>query len=311
MRLLTAAFSGQSSSSTRKVNRPSHSPSGEPKAHQIPNLVLPCSGAHGSEVGVRRALPSTYLPYLRYASETSEKLTRNSLNNSLGRSVFESLSTEQSVTALTCWPSSRGSSPSQLSTVRWIVHHQNLLCELSIPRLGRSLCHKSHFKRHTRVQGAGKSTSIVCPALPCTSAVMNAALRQLPRAVGFAATRRSGTVFNCTRPFTICRPLAQASGDMPTGNKPTKPARGAPQPPANEGEIQSQNKAPATYLGTTKRLPEFNLVDKVVLVSGAARGLGLTQAEALLEAGATGNIARFDCLVLDDSSSQPVCIDRS
>ena len=34
-------------------------------------------------------------------------------------------------------------------------------------------------------------------------------------------------------------------------------------------------------------MPEFNLTDKVVLVSGAARGLGLTQAEALLEAGAT------------------------
>ena len=40
-------------------------------------------------------------------------------------------------------------------------------------------------------------------------------------------------------------------------------------------------------MGTTKRMPEFNLTDKVVLVSGAARGLGLTQAEALLEAGAT------------------------
>jgi NAD(P)-dependent dehydrogenase (short-subunit alcohol dehydrogenase family) len=35
-------------------------------------------------------------------------------------------------------------------------------------------------------------------------------------------------------------------------------------------------------------LPEFNLKDKVILVSGAARGLGLTQAEALLEAGAKG-----------------------
>lgn len=43
----------------------------------------------------------------------------------------------------------------------------------------------------------------------------------------------------------------------------------------------------ATFAGTARGLPEFSLVHRVVLVSGGARGLGLTQAEALLEAGAT------------------------
>lgn len=38
----------------------------------------------------------------------------------------------------------------------------------------------------------------------------------------------------------------------------------------------------------TTLLPEFSLKNKVCVVSGGARGLGLVQAEALLEAGATG-----------------------
>jgi hypothetical protein len=49
---------------------------------------------------------------------------------------------------------------------------------------------------------------------------------------------------------------------------------------------QKRKSSTTSTIGTPKRLPEFSLADKVVLVSGAARGLGLVQAEALLEAGA-------------------------
>ncbi|EFE45096.1 oxidoreductase, short chain dehydrogenase/reductase family [Trichophyton verrucosum HKI 0517] len=50
--------------------------------------------------------------------------------------------------------------------------------------------------------------------------------------------------------------------------------------------VSAPGAKPPVLLGTKERLPEFQLANKVVLVSGAARGLGLTQAEALLEAGA-------------------------
>jgi hypothetical protein len=62
--------------------------------------------------------------------------------------------------------------------------------------------------------------------------------------------------------------------------------RGPQSPPAEEKNADGSS--PTVFLGTKKRLPEFILTDKVVCVSGGARGLGLTQAEALLEAGATG-----------------------
>ena len=81
--------------------------------------------------------------------------------------------------------------------------------------------------------------------------------------------------------------LSSSLEQPPEGHPPRVPSRPAPEAPSEEAQNLRSNASPSSYLGTAKRLPEFNLTDKVVLVSGAAQGLGLTQAEALLEAGAT------------------------
>jgi hypothetical protein len=86
----------------------------------------------------------------------------------------------------------------------------------------------------------------------------------------------TSTAIKIIRPLSTFRPLLQSP-----------PTSGPPSTPEAEPAALWKRESP-TYLGTTKRLPEFNLVGKVVLVSGAARGLGLVQAEALLEAGAIG-----------------------
>ena len=101
---------------------------------------------------------------------------------------------------------------------------------------------------------------------------------------------------NLLQPATLSRPFTCSAqkctinhklDDPPVGIRPQTPARG-PRCAPTEEKNPKDKELPSVYLGTKRRLPEFILTDKVVLVTGAARGLGLTQAEALLEGGATG-----------------------
>lgn len=69
--------------------------------------------------------------------------------------------------------------------------------------------------------------------------------------------------------------------------------RDPPSAPSTEAKNLRTGLEAPTFLGTKKRLPEFNLADHVVLVSGGAGGLGLVQSEALLEAGAIGTRFQF------------------
>ncbi|CAL8576768.1 hypothetical protein XPA_002633 [Xanthoria parietina] len=113
---------------------------------------------------------------------------------------------------------------------------------------------------------------------------MATAFRQCSRALRPCQILRVPRV---AKPLCTSHRLLSTLEDPPKGNQPRTPSRGPPAPPPQESESLSQNTGSPTYLATTKRMPEFNLTDRVILISGGARGLGLTQAEALLEAGAT------------------------
>lgn len=72
---------------------------------------------------------------------------------------------------------------------------------------------------------------------------------------------------------------------------------------ASHSSARSRNIVSST---NSRLLPEFSLKNKVVVVSGGARGLGLVQAEALLEAGATGLYSHL--VNHGNSSNSIICI---
>ena len=100
-----------------------------------------------------------------------------------------------------------------------------------------------------------------------------------------ARTARPRQIQVVTKCLSTTLPLASLE-NPPKDNDLRRPSRKPPPPPPQDEEHVKTSTASANFLGTTKRLPEFSLTDKVILVSGAAQGLGLIQAEALLEAGA-------------------------
>lgn len=103
---------------------------------------------------------------------------------------------------------------------------------------------------------------------------MNPPLRILPRAA--ARALRRPRCLTTARPFSATGPSSQASSGAP------------PTPPEAGGAALRRGEGAPTAPAPPRRLPEFTLAGRVVLVSGAAQGLGLVQAEALLEAGAIG-----------------------
>lgn len=89
---------------------------------------------------------------------------------------------------------------------------------------------------------------------------------------------------------------------------------GVTTPPSPTDHIQTKL-PPAFGTKNAQRFREFNLEGRVIAVTGGARGLGLSMAEALMEAGANGNYCRFFSMSLSFGAPQANqrvvwCLDR-
>lgn len=124
----------------------------------------------------------------------------------------------------------------------------------------------------------------------------------LPRVLLRTAAVRPAITY-CPRIATaraVDRTFSVSAAARRSNNNEAATANAPPAPAADKASTET------AYLGTKKRLPEFSLKDKVVLVSGGARGLGLTQAEALLEAGATGEFIFYSLSLHSTRTRIPV-----
>jgi len=103
----------------------------------------------------------------------------------------------------------------------------------------------------------------------------------LPRMLAPARTRFTGTV--------MPRVLASSSNRLYSTTKSTFDLRDSHK--ISHGPDHIQTKLPSSKdLRNAKRFREFDMEGRVYAITGGARGLGLSMAEALIEAGAKGKL---------------------
>lgn len=110
---------------------------------------------------------------------------------------------------------------------------------------------------------------------------------------------KSGTAYSAAFPTAVFK----MGGIKPRAFSTSLPLREPPTEPTLDGS-QKSRKEPVPR----SAYPDFSLQDKVYVVTGGGRGLGLVIAEAMVQAGAEGaflqNLPRYLCLARDTVISE-------